>query len=536
MFKVLIVDDEPMIRQGLMDFIDWELLGCQAEEAEDGVEAIRYLSYSSVDIIITDISMPEVSGIDIARFVRDKNKECKIIMITAYSEFEYAKSAVEYGVSDFLMKPVNKNELVSAVNKCIGSIQTESQKQTQIMELKQRVEETQGEIREKFIQDIVNLVLIHTDQLEKKAGELGLALDRYYVVIFEAAPMEENENQALASRNKKSIKNFLSTSFSAFVAYFASLSNHLICAIIPADQRNPADFMKEIVRLCRNMLSTARDLIPYWITVGISNVHEGVNEILSAYNESLFALNTRPADEPIGAYSAEMTTASGFKMQTADINHKINSISQNIHLCKKQEAMQMIRELLNNQYTSNNQLSFLRNLAMIIVSDCLKILYDFNTPGNLPWNPAADIYFSLNKAQTPRQMIQLLDSLLDDIMDTIGRISTDESYMVNLAKKYIEKNFGRNISLQIIADSIYVNPSYLSRIYKRDTGHTITEEVNRFRMERAKELLAGTMLKKKEIAAMVGIDDPIYFSRIFKKMVGISPSEYRQAYLSNNLC
>jgi len=419
----MIVDDEPKIRKGLINFIEWKKLECEVVyEAVDGIDARNNLESFRPDIVIADIKMPGLNGLELAQYVQEKHSLIKVIILTGYSDFHFAQSAIKSGVIDFVLKPTSTEKILDAVSKAKDLLRQQSENKLRFQALENKVNYSLIELREKFIHDILSGVVADPLMLEEKMKELDICLENHIILLYEIGRCKTHDEIAVPveqSRFAFAFKNFLALAFKNYRNYNVFINSRLICTLILFEQGTCYECVQTILPVCKEILEMVDNFMNFEISIGISGMHENCSDMPKAYGEASKALS--------------------------------------------------------DKFCNGNRI----------------FIYEDNP-------------------------VQLENSKKQD------------NYIISKVIDYMTGNYNSTINLRSIAGHVHVNASYLSRLFHKKTGETITQSLTRLRLEKAKELLNNPEVKSHEAAIMVGFEDPSYFSQAFKKYTGLSPKEYKR--------
>lgn len=381
--NILIVDDEPMVRQSMARVIRQMDESYRVREAEDGEEAIRLLQCEEEDMIIADIRMPVVDGLQLTDYVRKKFPQTEVILLTGYAEFEYAVKALRYGVSDYLLKPIAKEVLIKMVRKV--------EQKKRLRESEERIQKLRADnVLEKRVQDLLyGIELPHYDK--------ELLPDFQLIHLFTVTSEDEEQWECSV---RFAIQNVFKEALAEAGTSVGILENHRVTFVrFLEDNQLRTELIEKTIR-------TLEDLFHIRLRVGDGGYSRKLSDIGLMYLRSL---------NELGLWEQE-------NVQANDVTHPL--------------------------------------------------------------------------IRTSLQMMQ--------------------------------SGFAQDITLKMIADQLYVNPNYLSSLFKKETGLTFSQHMIRIRMEEAMRLLKQTTLKIYEICHQIGYADQAHFSRMFKSITGLTPNEYRQ--------
>lgn len=511
--KVMIVDDEITIRKGICAKVNWQELGLHLQaEAGDGAEALEYTALHEIDIMITDINMPEIDGLRLIKKVSESHKNMKFIVISGYSEFEYARTAMQYGVSEYLLKPVVEKELQSSLIK----------------------------LREELLRP--ESVLIQEHMVKEKLMKRDEALYRLIA--------NSNDKEAAHSLLKKSDIHFMYPYFSAGIikleleedvpySKLASLFEEIVesegisylCKgkatdefifLLNIEQLHQAENLKLILKRWMNEIkhSLGADA-----TIGQGSWVEGIHLVNQSFNEAQTAIKER-----ILKGNGYLYNFSEISMKPVYLNLESEStiLIQLIKDKKKKELNEYIHHLFHN-YTQTRKIT---NYSQVIEL-FLEIYFIVKNAAQEKKGEAfvaaqdGDITDIISRFESLEQMIFCLYEYAETVMDQLSEgHDTSGREIVDSVRKYIQDFYGSDITLNKISKKNHINPIYFSRIFKSYVGENFNNYLTRIRMEEAMKLMNSSSLKIHEISGIIGYEDPKYFSKVFKKHFGKSPSLY----------
>lgn len=536
-FKLLIVDDEATMRKGIANFMNWEVIDCEvAATASDGLEAIDILKKTPIDIVITDIKMPEADGLEVAKYVYENHPDIKVILLTGYADFEYAQTAIRYNVSSFILKPANKKSLFEAVQ--------EAQKTLIISKKNSSIaKEELAFLKDQLLQELTDQPC--TKNRRERLDELGLSLEHYCVAAFRMTSSGD-DIAALKRTIIEEKRNAYCYRYNNLIIAVYFLTRP--CTAVPA----------EILNNCREITKIAGSLAERDILAGISNPHSHAPEFGTAVAEAIHALSlTFYAEENVSLFSdapendAYSLTAQNsmdlFRFENCLNNRQFDSAAGAIN-----SIFMKFKSNLTNSYDAKNICSQIYYIcSRVLIQNCIHTRF---CPGSgrladASGNASHDVLQrSGNSAEGAADNAGLEAEYLSEIRRAADIFSLEQTIrrllsltcqrllgehgvqnkLASSAVSYIHEHLSEPLSLESLAQELHISASHLSRTFKKSRNESLTEYINRTRIEKAKEYLKTTDTLTYEIAELVGYHDPTYFSSIFKKYVGVSPTEYRQ--------
>ncbi len=508
--KILIADDEKKVCQLIYHLIDWEdkqFIGF----ANNGEEAFEMLIKEQVDLLITDIRMPGLSGIDLIKKIREHDKDIKIIIISGYDDFEYAQSALRYGVSDYILKPVKRQTLAKAINKLAKTVVLEkklkaknntslSKDKLYRLILEDFSESASAEFEKIFSSGFGYYQLLAIEVYEKDSSNI---FKPYFNKVLSELKNDKNLNLALeyiSFENRmyiilkhdldvKVIKGFLEAKLADLLALSKDLS--VLIAV-----SNSYKLLSEISleRVNRSILEKfVHGLNRIYLDL---NDDENVKRNPSAY-KYVFSIDDLLASDTKDV--AILSLINGFKASLQEESKENQLFGYEIILHIASFNRDVILELIKKDY----------------------LQYEFKR-----FNEFEDALFNqIDLDHAFKLLSQNLKQVFDEAMQNIkGKDATP----IKRAKDYINAHYMQDISLSLVSEEIGLNASYFSTLFKKETGENFATYVSRLRIEKAKRLISTTNYKIGEITELVGYYDLSSFNKKFKKYTGLSPKEYRK--------
>ncbi len=530
MYSVIIVDDEPVMRKGLVCFVNWEALDCKITfEASNGLEAKEYLESNHADIVIVDIKMPGMDGLQLAKYIYENHPCTKVIILTAYADFSYAQSAIKYNVVDFVVKTNPLEKIPEAVKKAIHLINIQHQREEELKQLESRINHNMCEMREKLLINIINGVITDEETINAKLQEMNINLDNYFILVYDINDMSDEGIEISSEEHDNflnSIKNFLSLAFKDYQHFTVIMKKDLLFTVVSFNNSHSSACTQELLMTCNEILSMVENYMKFTVRIGISGMHTNPRELPAAYNEAQEALlDVFYSDNNVSVYMQNNNVH--HQNNTLQFHKYVDSILNSIQYGKQSDAKASLLELFDQYKRNKESVDQVIVSSMLLCSLCFRLLASYTTELPEGFKSESDIYRQIKESKSIQNILDILCHVIDSIYNLIASKESQCSYIVKEVNKYIMENYNKNITLQTAADYVHVNSSYLSRVYKKETGESIIDAINKIRIDKAKKLLKVHGKKIFEVALEVGIDNPAYFTHVFKKYTGISPKEYR---------
>ena len=528
MYKIMLADDEGIVIDSLKFIIEKEFGDeCQIEYAKTGRSVIELAENYRPDIAIMDIQMPGINGIDAMKEIRANNKNVIFIVMSAYDKFDYAKEAIKLGVMEYITKPMEKSKIIAALQKAMGKIDKERMKRSNDLLIREILETVVPIIESGLIYNM--LFQEHfTEDIDNYKNLLGITQNQAYMLAVVCGDDQEGSHMTNAVGSSVKMQQHDKVVRECMKEYYpncvvGSTMGNKLAVMIPYDgDKMEYNERIAIIEKSRELVRVLRRKTDISFRVGISSV-KTLEEARDSYKEALNALT--------------MTTGSVAHVDDLPIGCQYEA-DYPIHLEKRLFAEVKNGETDHAIATAETYFDLVAaNYADDLMNMRLKVLEFALFAEHLAYESGGMTYeFRAREDYLPTIMaISDLDTLKKWFGDKIGTAThnvsckaTEKSMsVVETAKEYIQNNYSKDISLDDVSRTVNISPYYFSKIFKEETGEGFVEYLTGIRIEKAKELLNTTEYSIKEICSMVGYADPNYFSRSFKKNVGVTPTEYK---------
>ena len=508
MYKILIVDDETVELQFLRHVIEKYNLPLNiCGEAEDGLEALELADKLKPDFVIIDISMPHKNGLEAAAIIKQKHPWIKIYILTAYEKFDYAKKAIEIDVEDYLTKPISPDKLINILKKGIKSKLKEKLEMCKTSRLHSNIKALEPKIKKQLVLDII-AGGVKTDRQRAAKKLLGIKTDRFNQII--AAQFFERKNRKVVT-NEATLTNIgTAIDMELKSALYSVLADGRLVFLLEVTTHS--DTMESIQKWC---LMHGYDVFAGTVIL------EKECDIYSAYKIAEETAENALFWHRCGFFSKKDTSST--TPNVAEVQNKVfTSLLQKDY----SHAMEMIKEILSEMrtkgLTKEKAVKYVGDLLTLVVCESAK---------NILLQEEMEFFreqiLALNRKSANVDDLTLgIGEILEELLKRMvpDKLSAPE-YYVNWVIDYLKKNYHLEVTLDEAAGKLFLNPSYLSRIFKKQTGQGFNEFLTKIRIEKAKALLMTGKFSVGEVGRQVGIYDPSYFSSIFKKHTDISPSK-----------
>ncbi|MEC0201328.1 response regulator [Paenibacillus lautus] len=511
--KMLIVDDEPVICQGLHYTIDWADYGVEVvAEAYDGHEALQVVQEQGIDLVLTDIRMEGMDGLQLAKELKRCHPEVRVIMISGYEEFEYARQAIKLDVTDYLLKPVDIDELVAAVTGIVEDIRS---KDTRVNSPTKDAELWLSEMAAHYETSLAKSIPPYLlNRAEYKL--LATQLEKFSNL---AASVSEQDLTMLQHLWIQTVRESLENSGIRQVSVF--VHKNLLMTLLMTDQPRPKRQWDEILQAMLNAWPEEHRLYG-----AVSDAYATLDQTAAMCAE-VRALLPYYALEERSLLDREYKTEvdNGRAMHDFDSADMVSKLSVALF---KQDA-DMLEELIDGMFRLFLDQRYLLT-DMVKVCDELSIMLRqrLRQSGLTQLEHGLERAIELEVFNHPDAIRQAISTEVFDLLQLIDKVGIDRSFwIIEKAKKYMADHYLSDLKASEVAAYLKITPSYFSNIFKQSTGKSFSEYMNELRINEARKLLLTTQDKVFEIADRVGYKEYKYFVSVFKLYTGMTPKKYR---------
>lgn len=534
--KVFLVEDEMVIRRGIKNSIDWEKEGyIFCGEASDGELAYPMIIKEKPDILITDIRMPFMDGLELCKLVKKELPNIKILILSGYDEFDYAKEAIRLGVTEYLLKPISSGKLLEALNGVSESIRREKEDKDLVRKYMEEMRENTEHEKQKFFEQMIAGNLSMADALETgKKYEMNLSAGMYNLLLFRFTLGEENcKSGELLGEAEYAIEKL--TERLEYVFEFQRGVEGWAFLLMADNEEQMSERVKELSKDLEEIMKNYSTIAYFG---GIGQPVARLRELEESFREAERALAARFTMELNRIISVEdirmaqnVDTLDDIEITSFGEIEKTRTMLEKFLNNGAEDEIDEFVDVYINELPEENLKSVL--MRQYIIMDAYIVMMSFcekieGIEGEMQAQ-SEELKNSMKTIQTLEEIKNYIRMLLKKIIgvrDTIsGRRYSD---IIEIAKDQIRKTYmSDEISLNTIAAEVGMSPSYFSSIFSKEMGKTFVEYLTEIRMDRAKELLMCSSMKTSEIGYEVGYKDPHYFSYIFKKTQNCTPKEFR---------
>ncbi len=524
-YRLLVADDEYWTREKLRTMIDWKQYGVTfMKPAENGEEALRRMEEEPADILITDINMPFVNGVDLVKTIMERHPDTVVFVVSGYDDFQYVRETLMAGAIDYLLKPVSKIDLVNAVSRALEIIGRRLADRERILKAAS------------MIQDRELSMLVEKEPapfppalaLEEGSETAGFSVMLIKIHEFQKYMEESGHDMNLLSWQIKDRIRRLAGAEKLMIFNYIFRSNEFIIIT----EWDAAQLRKTAFGILESFAADQKGPV----TVAVSERSYTMESIRSAYVQSVSALMTRPfSRENKAVFSGEEEKRIRRKME----NRVSEEAEMQVRSLLKSGNTKALKELILEggiglSHCMEKGWGYLevrqsiKRICALLLDHCLR-------EGRAEVIPELENLSELADKAVERLDIGAICGIVTEMADEAAAESRSEvGYggardIIKAAAEYIDRNYYEELTLASLSEKYNMESSYFSRLFKQETGKNLMLYIAEKRVEKAREYMEDENINLTEIAFLTGYDDYAYFSRVFKKIMGKSPREYRAA-------
>lgn len=528
-YTVLLVDDEEEMIRSMMKKIEWESLGFQVVGyAENGVKALELVEEFNPDVVMTDIKMPYMDGLELSRNLNKSHPSTRILIFTGFDEFEYAKEAVRLEIDEYILKPVNSSELTEIMVRLKETLDKERGEIRSIEALRHHYEESLPFIHANFFSALLQGRISESD-IPQYIKDYEIVFERPFLcalVIHTSTthvPEGVNSRQLAASVVKLAMEK-LGEKWQA--RQFSYLDDYVLIAQLQKETK-----VSELTDDFERFSAVAKRLLGATVTVGIGEVCDNISSLAHSYEGALTAVSYRAIYGSSCAINISEVAPSDSVVDYG-LEAELSELLSRLRLGDKVSIRDAITKYVKGISSKGTSLNRHHIYIMELISSLSRFVNNYNItiPGFSDDFPK--LYTKLS-AMDPEALGIWMEKICFEINDILIKgLSSSTKSFVEKAKEYIRDNYSNpELSLELICGEIGLSQSYFSTVFKRETGSSFISYLTDYRMQKAVKFLIEDNEKSYIIAEKVGYQDANYFSYVFKRKFGMSPSKYRMENL-----
>ena len=536
MLKVLIADDEKMICSLISQLLDWNALGYEiVGMAYTGVDAYEMIRKEQPDVIISDIRMPGYDGIELIKRTKEAGIEAEFVMISGFKQFEYAQNAMKYGVKYYLLKPIEEDKLQEIAEEIKDAILSRKQHDHYRNQLESEIQEARDKMKKRFLTS-----MLFGEQESRKIADCNSINQEYstsfkegvFQAVFIKVDTDRGEEESIGSMIEK-LEKYTDILGDVCEEHITTEMHSGIITLVNYKFEQEALVRKKIEEMYEEIKKYIDRFEGFSVVLGVGRKMDHFLESNLCLKTAIDAIKYR-----IRISNTNIIYLENYQFEPYDIDKIVTEGKKQAYLSKvvsgdirgAQECLAAtLREIRYSGGSYSPILFFDILIAYVdLLTDYCKQqdLYSEEYERNLKkWNVSTD------NIRSEKMLLSVTEDLIRETLEYAAEEKKSKDIKpIREIKKYIEENYMEEISLGQLAELVDMNASYLSSVFKKETGMTYSEYLILCRVKQASRLLVETNLSIGEIAHQSGYQDARYFSKQFSKQVGLKPSEYRKLY------
>lgn len=528
-YTLLLVDDEEEVIQIILKKIHWEELGFSViGHADNGVKALEMIEEFQPDVVMTDIKMPYIDGMELCKHIRAEFPETKVLFFTGFDEFEYAKEAIHLEIEEYILKPLNASELTNVLARLKRKMDQEMAEKRSVEILQAHYLESLPFLKANFYSSLIE-GRVREEEISKYLSDYQITFTGDFfccLVVHTTIPKASDEMnpQLLRTSVYKQTKEHLAEKWP--MKCFTYLDDTILIAQF-VHENQVSELTDECDKFCRYL----QRILGVSVTVGIGQVCETLMELPKSYRSAREAISYRVLYGSARAINIQEIAPQDASVSDTLDDEELSSLFQTIRLGTEEDIQKSVHTYFYHVFSNVTSLQ----QHQIAVMELMSALYRFAVNNDIQIEDFSEEIRALYSRLLDLEPNGLKEWLLHISLLFHDRIVNERSKstksVIRKAKEYVHNNYrDEELSLDKICEVLGVSNSYFSTIFKKETGNSFIGYLTDYRMEKAARKLVETDEKSYMIAKSVGYTDPNYFSYVFKRRFGVSPSKYRTEY------
>lgn len=529
MVGLYIVEDEIAVREGLRDYVNWADYGIRiVGTAEDGQQALEEIERLHPDLLITDVKMPRMSGIELANRLHAEHTELEIIFLSGYDDAEFLKGAIKVEAVDYLFKPFTQGELDSVLRTAIEKIAKRSSERRLVADLKERFRKSLPQFRDRCMQTLIEQETTDATLLRERLESLDITLpiERPYCVFIVGIDNRRNVYRSLPNQERQLVDLRMHDAAERIVADDLGY-------VLPADQGELTLVLglsgtegEELNEAAADLRQEISRFIDHPFTIGIGNIVPNLALIAVSYRAARAAVEQKLYLGKNHDIAFDSVLLSSHAEDSPAVLLDTEKVRTSLSAGDEREIAVNIRRIFEKLEADQADRRLYRMVSNQLALDIVKRFYQLNTGGTI--EPILAILDRLSDMETSGDIMQCLQDAAAVVCTAtdLARVKKPTS-MIERIMRTIEERYGEDLTITELAAEIYLSPNYLCLLFKQEVGKTINDYLTEVRMQAAKRLLEDPAKKIYHVCSQVGFNDTSYFTKLFKRHVGVTPSHYR---------
>ncbi|MGL5086437.1 MAG: response regulator [Clostridium sp.] len=501
MYKVMLVDDEKLIVQGLQNILEWDNLGLEVvQTADNAITALQKFKENPVNIVITDINMPKVTGLELIKQIKEIDENVKFIILSGYDEFSYAKTAIKYGVEYYILKPINEDELEESLINIVKKMDSEKEIEDLLVHKNRKLI--------KFINGYMD-----KDELERFKPVMNISLDshKYSVSVITVGKRDDNKYINISEIVNENINKK------------CELIRNQDGQVIIIDTWSRDTTKEQVLSYFSDFRCKLEQISKSEVFIAVGDIVEDLYELKDSYNVA----------KDLKQYIlTEGSNVCLCKEDVINIKYNKRSFNKEIELINKfiieknnKKVTEYITEIFDDEKLTPKNIYDL-SIKMIFLTN--QVSEEFKIDNKYSKDSLSSTIVELCNESTRDNVKSFLISEIDELIKLMNVNTIKYSPVIQQIINNVNEKYYEELSLKTLAHQYNINSSYLGQVFTKELGVSFSEYLNSTKNMKAKELILNTNMKINDVAKAVGYPDTSYFYRKFKKYYGVCPSTLRE--------
>lgn len=537
MYKMFVIDDNTWDREGIRDTFDWAGMGIEiAGIFPNGKLAFNKVNELRPDIILTDIAMPVMNGIELAKELKIIAPGIKVIFMSSYNEFDFARSAIDLDIYGYVLKPIIPEILTAAIGKVISTYASENLNKKEKEEMQKQLRDSLPLLQEQFLRDLAFGLCSDPAEIKDRLDFLKVPEIKDYDIQITSAVINNYEDliHNMSADDKFSaaylIKKILNSfSNSKTNIYSLQISERDFASIIFFDNCQVNNKKTDILDMIIAMKEEMYNRLDLNVTIGISNVSDNTVNIPDLYRQSIAAAKTRFYGEKVQVihYREIEVARKGTSDKELDLHVLYIELNELVSYGDEKATWDFIGKYFSKENAVYSE-SYIKSLTFSIINTLQIVLIESDESFSNIFDESMLIWQKLDKFDTILNIRQWVYNILTTVKDYLNKkhISLNHQVVKDI-KKFVKERYMDQLTINDIADSVYFSALHANNLFRNETGKTIFDYLTEFRIDMAKKLLKNPYSRIYSVAQNVGYTNKSHFCMIFKKFTGLTPTEYK---------
>ena len=535
LYRIILVDDEEEVREGIINKIDWEKLGfVVVGDAENGEDALEKIEQLEPDVVMTDIRMPYMDGLTLTAKIRQRYPSVKVLIFSGFDDFEYAQQAIKLDVTEYILKPVNVEELTEILNRVRASLEEEIRQRRNVDLLRESYRNSLPIIRELFLNDLVR-ENVDSEMIRPRLQEYQVDIldaEEWVVAVIDVEQEENTDARTFSLHQEQelipiSVRKLVEDSLKEYCRFTIFNSHAGIAVIAAMDETNS---LAGLIELLGEISRESRRILEVAITIGVGHSCPELTEIGKSYQSAVDALGYQAIvgiGKTIYINDVEPVSRGKLLLDGKDESELVSAVK----FGPKEKIAQVVQVIVGRM--DDAKVHFRQyQVYMLSVMNCLtRLMQQYDLDLTQMFDSQMNYLEMLTDLQKREDFARWLTEVGYRMNEAMNRERANTTKQVILeARQYIQDHYqDQDLSVEKLCHHLHMSPAYFSTIFKKETGQAYIAYLTEVRLNKAVELLNETDDKTYVIASKVGYQEQNYFSYVFKKRFGVSPTKYRGA-------